>query len=156
LAVLFFAVNIISVANKVHRRASIFRLCRSTDLPRTPAASVLRLPSLTTAILAAFLGVLLTGAVAIQRDATPAQAQTCSWSGNWDSGNFGALHLSQDGTNINGGYAYTGSDGSSIVGQVIVYVVDNSTAAGAWQQSSNANPGGLGWTMAPDCNSFNG
>lgn len=109
-----------------------------------------------TAVLSALVIALTASALLAWHGVAPANAQTCSWSGNWDAGIFGALHLSQDGTNITGGYSYTGSDGSNIVGQVVVYVVDNSTAAGAWQQSNNPNPGGLVWTMASDCNSFTG
>lgn len=135
---------------------------RSIVLTGSTAYSFVCIRSLTTAILAGFLGVLLTGAVAVQHGATPAQADSCSWSGTWDAGVFGTLNLTQNGADITGKFTYTGSDGRPATGTVLASVSDTSIpgvtqAVGAWERDNTPRAaGGFIFFMPPDCQSFGG
>jgi len=114
------------------------------------------LPKYLSTFVTTLCGIVIAGSLLAVAGATPVHAQTCSWTGNWDTGTFGVMNLSQSGTDITGGYVYTGSDGKAIQGTLVVYIVDSATAAGAWLQTNNPNPGGLVWTMSPDCKTFTG
>lgn len=95
---------------------------------------------------------------------TPLMAQqpgglSCSWTGTWDTGEFGVLKLTQSGSQVSGSYSYSQGRANSAVQGRLSGVAQGTVLSGAWQQSpsyTGRDSGSFIFTLAPGCSQFYG
>jgi len=106
------------------------------------------------AVVVGLAGLLLVGSGVVP-PAGVADAQSCRWSGRWETGVYGVLEMSQVRHLVIGAYSYSGHRGL-MVGSL----GDSSlNLRGEWAEDPAAAGQGAGlfeFEMSPDCNSFRG
>ena len=85
---------------------------------------------------------------------------TCSWTGLWDTGQYGQLQIVQSGSSASGSYAYFGNPPTyTLVVGTIGGGVSGNTLLGNWFEPPVYTGQYIGvyqFTMNPGCNSFTG